>query len=121
LRSGKFSYAIFADIGSLGEGSIALADNLGIRSDARDGGTRGGVLYLVFPGSGNHQPKSVEEINEQAGELFQNWGGIDQARSCAGNWMNIRPTWFGWDRRSISFRPRSNPTLLDSERNADTN
>jgi hypothetical protein len=121
LRSGKFSYAIFADIGSLGEGSIALADNLGIRSDARDGGTRGGILYVVFPGSGNHQPKSVEEINEQAGELFQNWGGIDQVRSCAGNRMNVRPTWFGWDRRLISFRPRSNPTLLDSERDADTN
>ena len=36
--------------GTFGEGSIALADNLGIRSDARRGGTWGGVLYLVFPG-----------------------------------------------------------------------
>jgi hypothetical protein len=120
LRSGKFSYAIFADIGSMGEGSIALADNLGIRSDARDGGTRGGILYVVFPGSGNHQPKTVDEINQLAEALFQNWGGIDQVRSCAANRMQIRPTWFGWDRRSISFRPRSNRTLLDSERNADT-
>ncbi len=35
----SYSYAIFADVGTLGEGSIALANNLGIASDARHGGT----------------------------------------------------------------------------------
>jgi hypothetical protein len=82
LRSGKSSYAIFADIGTLGEGSIALADNLGIWSNARQGGRRGGILYLVFSGSGNGQPRTVEEINEQGDKTFQKWGGTEQISSC---------------------------------------
>lgn len=83
-RTGKFSYAIFADIGTLGEGSIALADNLGIWSDAREGGTRAGILYLVFPGSGDGQPRSVDEINQGAGALLQAWGGPEKILSCTG-------------------------------------
>jgi hypothetical protein len=81
-RNGRFSYAIFADIGKLGEGSIALADNLGIWSDARDGGRWAGVLYLVFPGSGDHRPMSLEEINQRTDEIFREWGGIEHVRSC---------------------------------------
>ncbi len=57
-RNGKSSYAIFGDVGPfdrIGEGSVALAENLGIHSDARNGGTMRGVLYLVFPGSGEGQ------------------------------------------------------------------
>jgi Fungal chitosanase of glycosyl hydrolase group 75 len=83
LRSGAWSYAIFADVGTFGEGSIALADNLGIWSDARKGGRRGGILYLVFPGSGNGQPRSVDEMNELAGKAFQDWGGTERLNSCA--------------------------------------
>jgi hypothetical protein len=83
LRSGKSSYAIFADIGTLGEGSIALADNLGIWSNAREGGRRAGILYLVFSGSGNGQPRTVEEIDEQGDKTFQQWGGTEQISSCA--------------------------------------
>jgi hypothetical protein len=83
LRSGRFSFAIFADVGTLGEGSMALADNLGIWSDARRGGARGGVLYLVFPGSGDHQPKSIEAIDAQASAALKDWGGVEQVRSCA--------------------------------------
>lgn len=82
-RNGRFSYAIFADIGRLGEGSIALADNLGIWSDARRGGRWGGMLYLVFPGSGEHRPMSIEEINQRTETLFHDWGGIEHVRSCA--------------------------------------
>jgi hypothetical protein len=95
LRSGAWSYAIFADVGSFGEGSIALADNLGIWSDAREGGRRGGVLYLVFPGSGNGQPRSVDEINELAGKAFQDWGGTDRLNSCA---SSETPTAWPWYR-----------------------
>jgi len=61
-RNGKSSYAIFGDVGPfdrLGEGSMALADNLGIRSDPRNGGARRGILYLVFPGSGNRNIRTV--------------------------------------------------------------
>ena len=83
MRNGKSSYAIFADIGTLGEGSIALAENLGISSDARQGGTRGGILYHVFAGSGNGKPRSLDEINSETAKLLQDWGGTDQINACA--------------------------------------
>jgi hypothetical protein len=83
MRNGRFSYAIFADIGRLGEGSIALADNLGIWSDARHGGRWGGIMYVVFPGSGEHWPMSIEEIHARTETLFRDWGGIEHVRSCA--------------------------------------
>jgi hypothetical protein len=76
LRNGKSSYAIFGDVGPydrIGEGSVALAENLGIRSDARNGGTRRGVVYLVFPGSGNGRPRTIEEINAEGQKLVQDW------------------------------------------------
>jgi len=83
LRNGKSSYAIFGDIGTFGEGSVALAQNLGIWHDARNGGTRGGVLYLIFPGSGNRQPRALEEINSETEKQLQDWGGMEQLTSCA--------------------------------------
>ena len=85
MRNGKSSYAIFADIGTLGEGSIALAENLGISSDARQGGTRGGILYHVFTGSGNGKPRPVDEINTETAKLLQRWGGTDQITACTAN------------------------------------
>lgn len=75
-RNGKSSYAIFGDLGPydrIGEGSMALAENLGIRSDARNGGARRGILYLVFPGSGNGRPRTIEEINAEGQKLLQEW------------------------------------------------
>lgn len=75
-RNGKFSYAIFGDVGPydrIGEGSMALAEDLGIRSDARNGGARRGILYLVFPGSGNGRPRTIEEINAEGHKLVQDW------------------------------------------------
>jgi hypothetical protein len=62
LRNGLSSFAIYADIGTLGEGSIALANALGVRSDARSGGQSDGILYLLFAGSGNLQPRTIDEI-----------------------------------------------------------
>ena len=85
LRNGKSSYAIFADVGTMGEGSIALANNLGIWSDARQGGRRGGILYLVFPGSGNRQPRTVEEISAETQKLLEDWGGAEKLTSCSAN------------------------------------
>jgi hypothetical protein len=43
------------------------------------GGTTGGILYLVFPGSGNGGPGPIEEINAGA-EQFS--GGNDQLIAC---------------------------------------
>lgn len=83
VREQKMSYAIFADVGTFGEGSVALADNLGIWSNARAGGRRAGLFYVVFPGSGNGQPRTVEEINTEAGKVFRDWGGPEQLTSCA--------------------------------------
>ena len=45
------------------------------------------MLYLVFPGSGEDRPMSIEEINERTETLFRDWGGIEHVRSCA----NVTP------------------------------
>jgi len=79
LRNGRSSAAIFADMGpDLGEGSIALARVLGINPDARRGGTYRGVLYVVFPHSGNRRPRPLEEINNIAAHLLSDCGGFDR-------------------------------------------
>jgi hypothetical protein len=84
LRNGKSSFAIFADIGTLGEGSIALADALGIWSDARNGGESDGILYLLFPRSGNLQPRTISEIWVEGEELLlYHWAGIEKLPFCA--------------------------------------
>ena len=87
-RNGRSSYAIFGDVGPhdrLGEGSIALAENLGIRSDARNGGTWRGVLYMVFPGSGEGRPKTVDEINANGQNLLRAWEVETKDQPCIGN------------------------------------
>ncbi len=85
LQNGESSPAIYADTGPrdrIGEGSLALARNLELWSDARSGGTTRGILYLVFPGSGNGCPRPIEEINAEAEQLFQVWGGNTQLTAC---------------------------------------
>jgi hypothetical protein len=84
LRNSKSSFAIFADIGTLGEGSIALADALGIRSDARHGGQHEGILFLLFPGSGNLQPRTIGEIQSEGEKLLlPDAGRLKELSSCA--------------------------------------
>jgi len=83
LRNGKSSYAIFADTGTIGEGSVALAERLGISSDARNGGTGRGIRYVVFPHSGNGKPRSIEEIDSETDHLFQERGGAAGIDTCA--------------------------------------
>ena len=83
LRTGKSSFAIYADIGTLGEGSVALADALGIRSDARHGGEHEGILYLFFPGSGNLQPRTIGEIQSEGEKLLlHHSGSMKKLSSC---------------------------------------
>ena len=79
-KTGKIAYAIFADVGpagKLGEGSIALANNLGIYSSPKDGGADEDVIYIVFPGSGNGQSRDLEEIHSYGPKLLKEWGGQD--------------------------------------------
>ncbi len=117
MRNGKFSYAILADIGALGEGSIALADNLGIWSNARAGGAWGGIVYVVFPGSGDHRPRSVDQINQVTAKLFQDWGGTERVRLCADretsrhrSWPALSPPWDPQaSERPLTNAPESKP------------
>jgi hypothetical protein len=85
LQNGKSSPAIYADTGPpnrIGEGSVALAETLGLWPDARSGGTTRGILYLVFPGTGNGGPRPIEDVNAEAEQLFQVWGGNNQLKAC---------------------------------------
>lgn len=93
-RNGKSSYAIFGDVGPydhLGEGSIALADNLGLRSDARNGGARRGIVYLVFPGSGNGKPRPLEEINAEGEKLLYSWEAAISTMACVAQQRTAAP------------------------------
>jgi glycosyl hydrolase group 75 (putative chitosanase) len=83
LRNGKSSFAIYADIGTLGEGSVALANALDIQSDARDGGESDGILYLLFPGSGNRRPRTIGEIQSEGERLLMDhWEEMTKLSSC---------------------------------------
>jgi hypothetical protein len=76
--TGKIVYAIFADVGppdKLGEGSIMLANELDINSSPKYGGADDGIIYIVFPGSGNGNPRSKEEIRSEGEILLKEWGG----------------------------------------------
>jgi hypothetical protein len=80
------SAAIFADVAPpsapLGEGSIALAERLGIPPDPRTGGTRRvSVRYVVFCGRPLAWPTAVSEI-DVAGERLQRARAARDAASC---------------------------------------
>jgi hypothetical protein len=87
-ESGKSSFAIYADVGphgKIGEGSVALAEAIGLNANPRHGGTGKPIIsYLVFPMSGLGQGKlrSSDEINSSAGQEFATWGGNDRLNDC---------------------------------------
>lgn len=83
LRNSKSSFAIYADIGTLGEGSVALAETLGISPNARHGGESDGVLYMFFPGSGNMKPRTTGEIQSEGERLLSDSGGIENLSTCS--------------------------------------
>jgi len=85
--NGRWAYALCGDTWDevkIGEGSIALAKELGINADPRNGGVDDGVVYLVFPGS-RKTPWRAEETpaqtNAAAAKVFNNWGGIAQLKA----------------------------------------
>jgi hypothetical protein len=83
--NGKTAFALFADVGparKIGEGSIALAEALGIRSSPRNGGTNDGVEVVVFPGSGNRRPRPQPDIDRDAAARLASWGGEARLRLC---------------------------------------
>lgn len=65
-RIGKGFYAIFADVGpkdKIGEGSIYLANQLGIASNPRTGGIEDSIRYTIYLGSGDGLPKTRLQID----------------------------------------------------------
>jgi hypothetical protein len=86
LTNGKVSAGIVADESApelpLGEGSIALADALGIDSNPRNGGSDGGVAYVIYPDSGNGKPRALQDIVRNSEHQFQMWGGLDKLHAC---------------------------------------
>jgi hypothetical protein len=69
---GQGCAAIVADTGprgKLGEGSIALARQLGIPESPRHGGTGAGVAVTLWPGTSKGWPRLVEDIEAQVAGL----------------------------------------------------
>lgn len=84
-ENGLYSFAILADqapSSGIGEGSIALANALGVDPDARIGGTKAGIQYLIFPGTGDEKPKTIEQINDMGKRILERWGGRDKLDAC---------------------------------------
>jgi hypothetical protein len=85
-KTGDQSYAICGDIGprrKIGEASIAAAKAVGVPSSPRVGGVSAKIIfYLVFAGSGDHRPKTLEEINSAGENLFAKWGGLERVKQC---------------------------------------
>ena len=78
-------FAIFADTGpknKIGEGSIALAKALGINSNPRTGGADDGIIYILFPGSGDGKPKTVIQIKTIGENELKKTVGKEGLRKC---------------------------------------
>ena len=76
-RTHKSCFAILADVGpegKLGEGSIALAQQIGIANvSPRDGGIETpDIVYIAFPNSGMGEEKhrTIDEINQKGAEML---------------------------------------------------
>ncbi len=80
--------AVVADVGpprKYGEGSIALAEALGIPSAPRNGGVSSPVVsYVVFAGSARGWPRTVFDFQAQAHTLFTAWGGLERLAEVLG-------------------------------------
>jgi len=86
LRNGKVAGAIVADESApelkMGEGSIALANALGIDSNPRTGGIEHGIAYVVYPGSGNGNPRGSTDIASISRRHFETWGSLQKLKTC---------------------------------------
>lgn len=74
-HNGRVDFAVFADVGpshKLGEGSMALARELGINSNPRHGGVQHGVEYIVFPRSGDRTPGNPERTRDLGAQQLTN-------------------------------------------------
>lgn len=90
-RTGKQSFAIFADggpAGKIGEGSIALAIALGVPSSPKHGGTSlAEITFLAFPGSGTRSPVSAADVQAKGAAAFARFGGTTRLKE----WLSAIP------------------------------
>jgi hypothetical protein len=92
--NGRVAYAVFADVGPkgrIGEGSIALANQLGIPSNPRHDSAPDGVIYLVFSGSALPAGRriTVHRVRSSAARLYRDWGGMPRLSACAAGSTDI--------------------------------
>ena len=85
----KVSFAMFGDDWpdlKIGEASVAVAKELGINADAREGGVENAsVVYLIFPNSRTTpwtSDEPVETMRAEAQKQFEAWGGLAQLEAC---------------------------------------
>jgi len=90
-RKNIHNYCIIADIGprnQIGEGSVSLAKNLGINSDAKVGGQSKEVVFYLFPNSGDGQYKTVQEIYDSVHKIEKKLGGFDKLKELWSSHLN---------------------------------
>lgn len=84
-KTEQLTFAIFADTGpaaEIGEGSIALANSLGLNGNPKKGGTDSkDIVYVVFPTSGKGEGMKPAEIEAKAKPIFESWGGLARIKS----------------------------------------
>jgi Fungal chitosanase of glycosyl hydrolase group 75 len=83
-HNGKLAFAVLADIGPktrIGEGSIALAKELDIPDSPLTGGVAGGIVYVVFAGSGNGFARPLAQIRANGARLLKDFGGEARLQS----------------------------------------
>jgi hypothetical protein len=84
-KTGMQTWAVYADIGpsnQIGEGSMRLAELLGLSNDPKRGGTSEEVIATIyFPGSAlGPWPQLHEDLAAEAYRLFDHWGGFASAK-----------------------------------------
>jgi len=66
-KNNKKCFAIFADTGpanKIGEGSVCLAEQLGVAGNPKKGGTNADIVYILIKNSGKKKVLTKEEIEE---------------------------------------------------------
>jgi peptidoglycan hydrolase-like protein with peptidoglycan-binding domain len=81
IYKSRIDYAVLADVGpmnKIGEGSIALSRSLGnepLINGIVQSGIDEDVIYIIFPGSGDGTPQTVDLIRTKGQALFAALGG----------------------------------------------
>lgn len=78
-QNGRQSWAVFADTGPaahIGEGSVALAQALGVPDSPRTGGAEDHIWYFLFPGSSLGWPLTPQEWESLTATLLQTQPGL---------------------------------------------